>query len=208
MGIQRGERLIEHQQLRAADEDARQRGALRLASGDLRGPPVLKTLQLEQGDDLGKRLLSLCPVLLRAQAAEDILAHGHVREKGVILEEIAHLALLRGQVDVPVCIEQRSPVQHDTPAVGLLDAGDALERHALAAAGRAQQAKHAAVRLKGDAQREIAQPLFDIDRKAHRFTAFFCLSSSMLTHSSTTALIARLIITQVNAPASSFVRQS
>ncbi len=95
------------------------------------------------------------------------------------------------------------------PAVGRLDARDALERHALAAAGGAQQADHAAFRLKLRAQRERAQPLFDIDNQAHaRLTAFFCRSSSRFTISSTTVLIARFTSTQNIAPASSFVRQS
>ena len=149
------------------------------------------------------------PVALPAQAAEDIGPHAHVGKERIVLKQIAHPARLGRQIDAALRIKEGHAVQHNSAPVRLLNAGDAFERHALAAAGSPQQAGDASVRFKGSMQLKVPQLLMNIHLKAHRFfTAFFCRSSSMLTVRSTAVLMARLIITQVKAPASSLVRQS
>ena len=105
-------------------------------------------------------------------------------------------------------VEQHAPVQFDAAFVGLFDARDALERHALAAAGGAQQAGHAVFRREAHVKAERPQLLLNIHKKAHLATAFFCRVSSMFTVSSTTVEMARFTITQKKAPRSSLVRQS
>ena len=137
-----------------------------------------------------------------------ILTHRHIGKQRIILKQITHLPLLRRKIHPRRRIIQHTAVQHDASFIRLFDARDALERHALAAARCAQQPQNAAVLLESTFQHKAAQPLFDVHMKAHDFTAFFCRSSSRLTVSSTTALIAILTITHIIAPCSSFVRQS
>ena len=120
-----------------------------------------------------KPLLLLLSVLYMVQAAKNILPHGHVRKQSVVLKQIANLALLRRQIDALFRIEQRYTVEDNSPFVRRFNASDALERHALAAAGCAKQTEDAVVRFKGDFQVKRAERFFDIHRKAHRLTAFF-----------------------------------
>ena len=142
------------------------------------------------------------------QAAEDVLPHRHVEEQGVVLEQVPHMPLLGLEVDAPFRVEEGHAVQDDAAPVGLLNARDALEGEALAAAAGPQQPRDAALGLKAGAEGEVAQIPFDFHLKAHAFTTLFCRFSSRFTASSTTALMARLISTQNMAPASSLVRQS
>ena len=130
-----------------------------------------------------------------------------MRKQRVLLKQIAHAALLRRQVDVLFAVEQRAPVQHDFSPVGAQNARDAAQRHALAAAGRAEQRHGFVLCLECAPQVKRADFLLNIDRKAH-FAAPFARFSSRLTAISTTTEIARFTATQKNACFSSFVRQS
>ena len=150
--------------------------------------------------------LPLCARTL-ARSGADILLDRHVREQGVLLKQVADAALLRRQVDMPLAVEQRAAVQHDPAPVRAHDTGDAAQRHALAAAGRAEQRHGLVFRLERHAQVERAEFFLDVDRNTHA-AAPFPRFSSRLTASSTTAEIARLTATQKNACRSSFVRQS
>ena len=208
MGVQCRERLVQHQHARFIDQDPCQGNALLLAAGELRRPMVLQAFQLHQLQHLPELPLLLLPVLFPVQAAEDVLPHRHVREQGVVLEEIAHLPLLGWEIDVLFRVKEHHAVQLDMAAVRFFDPRDAFEREALAAAGSAQQAGDAVFRLKAHVQREGTQGSVDVDDQTHAFTAFFCLVSSMFTVSRTTVLMARLISTQNMAPFSSLVRQS
>ena len=105
-------------------------------------------------------------------------------------------------------VVEHVPVQHDAAPIRGLDARDAFERIALAAAGGPQQAGDPLRRIKFCPQGEMAQPLFDIHLQTHDRAPFFCRASSRFTASSTTALMARLTITQKKAPPSSLVRHS
>ena len=98
-------------------------------------------------------------------------------------------------------------VQHDAAFIRCLDARNAAQRLAFAAAGSAQQAGNAAGSLKLYLQPEAAIVFFNVYQQAH--DAFpFCFCSSMFTASSTTAEMARLTSTQRHASASLSVRQS
>ena len=93
-------------------------------------------------------------------------------------------------------IVQHPAVQLDVAGVRLFDAGDALERQALAAAGGPQQGGDALFRLEGGVQHESAQILVDVHDQTHAFTAFFCRASNRFTVSRTTVLISRFTSTQ------------
>ena len=208
MPVQRGKGLVKKKQLRIADQDARERHALLLPAGELMRPVLFQPPKLHQPDHIPCPALTLGAVFYAAKPAEDILLHRHIGEKRVVLKQVAHAPLLRGQVDLLLRIEQHPPVELDMTLVRLLDPGDAFERHAFAAARGAQQAGHAVRSREMHVETKRAQLLLDIDHKTHFATAFFCRLSSMFTASSTTVLIARLTSTQNSAPRSSFVRQS
>ena len=142
------------------------------------------------------------------QSAQDVLPHGHIRKQRIVLEQITDLPLLRREVDVLFRIEQRASVQYDPAAIRALDARDAFQRQALSASGSAQNAGNAVLNLKIRFQVKCAVCLFDVDDQTHLRFPFPFLRSRRLTASRTTAEIARLIMTQKNAPCSSFVRQS
>ena len=59
MSVQRGEGLVQHQQLWLADQDARQRRALLLTARKLAGQPTLQPCQAQQLHHLVQRLLIL-----------------------------------------------------------------------------------------------------------------------------------------------------
>ena len=168
MSVQRGEGLVQHQQLWLADQDARQGRALLLAARKLAGQPTLQPCQSQQLHHLAQRLLTLrAAALFGAQAAEDVLPHRHVGKERIILEKIAHMPLLRGQVDPFFAVKQRYAVQLDMTAIGPLNACDALERHAFAAARSAQDAQHPVLAGKGNVQAEAPQALCNINRETH-----------------------------------------
>ena len=137
---------------------------------------------------------------------EDILLHCHMGEEGVVLEEVAHLPLLGGQVDALFPVEEGASVQHDAPPVGGDDASDALEGHRLAAAGGPQKAQGAAAGLEGDLQLKGPEVLFNIHQKRHqttssaagrgRFLPRRSFRSSRFTARSTTAEMRIFTITQ------------
>lgn len=160
---------------------------------------------MEKGNSLPQGGLPLSPVPLPAEGAEDVLPDGHIWKKGAALEQVSHAAPLGREVDPRPGIKEGHAVQNDAAPVGPLNPGDALEGEAFPAAGGAQKAEHAAVRVQRDAQVEAAQPLFKRGAQAHGRTL---LPSRRLTAISTAALIARLTSTQKAAPEASLVRQS
>ena len=167
MLVERGKRLVQQQDLRVGDEDTRQRDALLLAAGQLRGIVPGQRLELEALHQPFGQRLALGFIALAPRARADVLCDRHVREQGVILEHQARPPLLRREVDVLFGVKERHTVDDDAAPVGPLDARDALERHALAAAGRAEQRENFIFRLKGDLQMEVAEALFQIYKHRH-----------------------------------------
>ena len=211
--VERGKRLVEQNDARLGAEDARQCRALLLPARKLGGVLPLQPLQMETPELLG-RLTLLLRAAAGADAALDVLHHTHVGKQRVLLEEIAHPPLLRRKVDALFAVEQCFAVEHDAPPVRRHDARDALERHALAAARRAEQRHRAACRLKARAEREAAELFLDISDQAHALllprpaaaSRFFF--SSMLTTSRITAEIATFTSTHLSASSSLLICQS
>ena len=145
--VERGERLVEQQELRGAYHDARECRALRLTAGELGGAVIFKPAELEQVYHLPELFFLHGLAFLAAHTAEDVLAHRHVRKERIILKKIADAAFLRREIDALPAVVEHNAVQLDVPLVGLFDAGHALERHALPAAGGSEQAGHAVLRL-------------------------------------------------------------
>ena len=76
--VERGERLVEEQDLRVARERPRERDTLALAAGELMRPGALEVGDPEPLEVLVRRVLA---------RVLDVLPHGHVREEGVLLED-------------------------------------------------------------------------------------------------------------------------
>ena len=125
VAVERGERLVKQNGFRLGRENPRERHALLLSAGELRGVFLLKPLQLEHADLLSQQF-SFLGFMLAADAAEDILLHRHVRKKRILLEEVSDSALLGRQVDLLLAVEENAIAEHDAPAVGRHDARDAL----------------------------------------------------------------------------------
>ena len=106
---------------------------------------------------------------------------------------------------MPLGIEQDAAVQLDMAAVGPFDAGNALERHALAAAGCAEEREICAVGLQLGAERKAGETLFNVELQ-HQRALLLCCFSKRFTASSTTVEMAALMSTQRMASASLFVR--
>ena len=208
VAVQCAERLVQHQDAGPAHEDAGQRGALLLSAGKLGGAAVCQLFQPHGPQHFGAAGFAGGFVFFCVQAAEDVLLHGHIREKGVVLEQQAHAPLLGRQVDVLLTVEQHPAIQQDAALVGLHDARDAAQGHALAAAGCTQNGRGGVpggeVRTEGKA----VQLFLDVHFQTHGRPPAFCFFSSRLTASSTTAEMTMSTSTHRMAPSSSLVRQS
>ena len=209
VAVQRTERLVQHQNFGPAHKDACQRSALLLSAGKLGRVALGKGFQPHGLQHFGAAGLAGGLVFFGFQAAEHVLLHGHVGEQGVVLEQQTHIALLGRQVDALSAVEQHPAIQHDAPLVWPDDACNAAQGHAFAAAGRTQKGGSSVPCRERSVESKAIKPLGHIYFQAHvRFPPCFCLRSSRLTASSTTAEITISTSTHCMAPASSLVRQS
>ena len=209
VAVQCAERLVQHQDTGLACQNAGQCSALLLPARKLTGQTVGQFLQPHGAQGLRTGRFAGGGVLLLFQRAEDVLLHRHIREQRVVLEQQANVPLLRGQVDTLLAVEQDTAIQHDAAAVGSDDASNAAQGHAFAAAGCAEDGGGGIACCELRAEGETVEPFGDLDVQAHVcFPPCFCLRSSRLTASSTTAEMTMSTSTHCIAPLSSLVRQS
>ena len=109
---------------------------------------VFKALEPEHAHIFIKPCFLFCLILYMPHAAQYVLPHCHVRKQSIVLEHVSHAALLRRKIYALFAVEQNGSVKLDAPFIRLFYAGYAFERHALAAAGRAEEARHAVFRFK------------------------------------------------------------
>ena len=118
-GVERSERLVEQEDARLRRERAGERHALPLAAGELGRIAVGEAREL---DELEQLVDALANLLLRPLAdlerEADVVAHGHVLERCVVLEDEADVAPLRRD---PRRVLTR---EEDRTGVGPLEAGD------------------------------------------------------------------------------------
>ena len=95
-GVQRSERLVEQEDARLGCHCAGQRHPLALTAGELRRIAVGETFELDEAEQLPHPVADL---VLRALAdlerEGDIVAHAHVLERRVVLEDEPDAAFLR-----------------------------------------------------------------------------------------------------------------
>ena len=132
--VERGERLVQQQDFRAADERAGYGDALLLTAGKTGDAAVLKAGERDHAEHLVDALIYLVPRdFLLAQRESDVLKNVEMGEQGVALENGVDVALIRRQLVYILAHED------DVALVGGGEAADETERGGLAAAGRAKQ---------------------------------------------------------------------
>ena len=138
--VEVGKRLVHQQHVRLDDDGAGERDALLLAAGKALGQAVGILGDLHGLQNLIDAPLDLVFRQMAVFKAEgDVLAHGHVREYGVILENHADVALVRGDiVDDPA-------VKGNGAALDGVEARDHAQQRRLAAAGGAEQREELAL---------------------------------------------------------------
>ncbi len=167
LGVERGKRFVEQDQLGLAHDRAGKCHALLLAAGELRGVAVQKTAQphhLQRAHDLvAYGGLGHAP---HHQAIADIVGHAHVREQRIVLEDGVEGPLVRGDVG------QVRAAEADVAACRPGEAADQPQDRGLARTGRAEDGQELAIgclqvhRLQ-HALRAIAL-LDGFERQAHR----------------------------------------
>ena len=95
-GVERAERLVQQQHLGLDGQSARQGHPLALPAGELRRVPLGEPVQLHEVEQLVDALADRRLRLLADREPEaDVVAHGHVLERRVVLEDEADAAILR-----------------------------------------------------------------------------------------------------------------
>ena len=117
-GVEGAERLVEEKDARLRGERAGEGHALPLAAGQLGGVPVGEAREL---DELEQLVDALADLLLRPlpdrEREGDVVAHGHVLERGVVLEDEPDVAPLGREPGSVLAREQH------LPGVGALEPG-------------------------------------------------------------------------------------
>src|SRR4029077_3686543 len=121
--IERTERLIEQQDRRLDCERARERDALALPAGELRGIALREIAELDEIEQLGDAALQLrasrpSPPAPHAKAERDVLEHGEMTEQRIVLEYESDVALARGDLRDVASFEAHAA------AIGKFEAGD------------------------------------------------------------------------------------
>ena len=162
--VERAQRLVEQEHLRAVDQRARERHALLLTAGQLARLALVEPFEPDDAEQLARPSLELIlRHLLPAEPERDVLEDVQVRKERVALKDGVHLALVGRHARDGLAGDL------DRPAVGLLEAADHPQRGRLAAARRAEQREE---RARGDLERQVvdrqhvAEPLRDV-RQAH-----------------------------------------
>ena len=185
--VERGERLVEQQELGALDQRARERDALALAAGELVRHALDERLHAHELQDVRHPVVDLAlrdPVL--PQTEGDVLLHVHVREERIGLEH---------HVDGPLVGRRRGDVHAVDPDAALgraLESGHHAQQRRLAGARAAEQAEDlAAVDVERDVVDgdEVAEPLGqllepDIGLGARVFPGLVLLVGSRAGHDS------------------------
>ena len=160
-GVERGERLVEQQQLRRDGQRAGQGDPLRLPAGQV---PRLAPGVPGQPDPVQppRRLLPCLPpgYPVPARPERDVVQRGQVREEQVLLEHHTDRPVLRRRPQWTVRPVQFPPAQPQVPGRQRPQPGQRPQRRGLARAVRAEQRDHLPG---GDAQPGIEAEPAEVD---------------------------------------------
>ena len=165
VGVEGRQRLVEQQDRGIGGQGAGEPDPLALAARELGGPCLGQVRDPEALEQLaGPRL-----------AAEGhVLAHAHVREERVFLEDVAHAARLGGQVDPSRAVEEDEVAERDPPRPGPHGAGDRAQDRRLPRARGADQGEGLPLLdLERYPELEVPKRNSDVDREPrHAITNF------------------------------------
>ena len=158
--VERGQRLVEQQDLRFVHERAGQGHALLLTAGELRGLARGEFGDADQFHDATHARFDFCARnFFHAQAEGDVLSHAQVREQRVALKHGVDLTLVRRHArDITACELQFA-------RVGKIESGEQSQQRGLAATRRAEQGKEFSARHRegdGVERGHVAEPAREI----------------------------------------------
>ncbi len=177
--VEGAERLVEEQDTGLDGERAGERHTLPLAARKLCRVAVGEAVELDEAQQLVDALgdLRLRPAS-DLEAERDVLAHGHVLERGVVLEDEADAAILG------LALRHVLALEAHRSGVRLLESGHDPQQRRLAAAGRAEERRQrAGLDLQRDVVEcdELPEPLADPDDLDAQRSASFGLRTIMVT---------------------------
>ena len=147
--VESSERLVEEQNLRLGRERTREPHPLPLPSRQLGRVAMAEVLEL---DEVQKLVDALCDLgfrpLAHLQSERDVVAHRHVLERSVVLEDEADVPLLRSERGGVLSAEE------DLSRVRGLEPGDDAEQRRLARAARAEESRQ---RSALDVERDVVE---------------------------------------------------
>jgi hypothetical protein len=151
LGVEVRQRFVHEERLRLPHDRPAHRHALALAAGQRGG--LAREVRL-QAEDLGRILDAAGDLALgclaHLQAESHVLGHGHLRVKGIVLEDHRDVAVLGRQVVHDLVADL------DGPAGDVFQSGDNPQGGRFPAPGRADQDHELAVR---DLQAEVVHRL-------------------------------------------------
>ena len=145
VAVKSGKRFVEQQKFRLTHKDPRKRRTLLLPAGKCIGTAVFKPFQPEQGNRAAQLFLFAGVVLFTVHPAQNVLPHRHVGEQRIILEQKPDPALLRRQVDMMFGVKKNFAVEFNAAAVRLINARNAVECPAFAAARSPEQTQNPSI---------------------------------------------------------------
>ena len=130
--IEGGERLVEEEQPRIADESAGEGDSLGLAAGELAGSVFGVIAEADSTEPIQCRLPGLAPRRSSgAQTERDVLHGREVRKQEVVLEDDADRSLLGGHEPLPGGVVERDAVDDHEAVVDGQQPGEAAQQRRL-----------------------------------------------------------------------------
>src|SRR5699024_4527106 len=155
LGVDVGERFVEHHTGRIDRQSARQRDTLLLTPTELGGVAVDEFGDPHPAQECRDPVCDLVlRDLVRTQWVGDVVEDGHVWPQRVGLEHHVDAASFGGQVDLPRRRVHSLAGDGDLAALGGLQTGDRSQQSGLSAAARTEE-HHELTR--GDVQRDVIQ---------------------------------------------------
>jgi len=145
--VERGQRLVEQQNPRAARQRARQRHALLLTAGELIGLALLEAFELDQRHHLGHAGIDLRTRHARALQPEcDVVPHVEMGKQRVVLKHHVDRTLVRQDLRDVLAVQQ------DAPLIRRLESGKHPQQRGLAATTGAEQREKLAGLMSSDSR--------------------------------------------------------
>ena len=152
-GVEAAARFIEEEGLGFGDQGAGDGGALFLSAGEFAGVAAGEVGQFEAFEEFGDAAVAF-EAGQTVGGKGEVFAHGHVREEGVVLEDVAAGAFAREEMDFRAAVVEDAVAEEDASGVGLHEAGDGVEREGFAGAAGSVEDGDAGVRVELDVEAE------------------------------------------------------